>query len=239
MTLIALLLSQTMFGQGTNSLFEQLTTPLQRFTFQTFHIKEDPTSETELQKENKKLLLALAKQKEIERENKALRDQFETTNPTPKNLLPAQVIGMKEEEIVIDKGSAEKVQVGEIVVFKDNLVGKVVTVSAHRAVVELVTHKSISFTAETVNTSALGVIKGKGGNEIFLENVVLSDKLEKNDIVKTKGDLDQKGEGYPPGLVIGRIISVNKKASALFQTGEVQSFIDFSRLQIVFLIIKE
>lgn len=236
--LVAFFLSQTFLGQGTTGLVEQLTTPLQRFTFQTMQGESD-SSETQLQQENKKLLLQLAKQKDIEKENKALRDQFETTSPSSHTLLPAQVIGLKDEALVIDKGSADKVAKGMVVVVKDNLVGRIVKVSTHLSVIELVTHKHMSFTAETVNTSALGVSKGKGGSEIFLENVVLSDKLEKNDIVKTKGDIDNAGNGYPPGLVVGKIVSVNKKASALFQTAEVQSFVDFSRLKIVFLVVKE
>ena len=66
-----------------------------------------------------------------------------------------------------------------IVIIKDNLVGKVVESSAHLSVVDLISNRHTSFTAETVKTEALGVVRGKGDDKIFLENVVLSDKLEK------------------------------------------------------------
>ena len=67
-----------------------------------------------------------------------------------------------------------------------------------------------------------------------LENVLLSDKLQTGDTVISKGDIGKDGEGFPPGLVVGRIISVNKKASALFQSAEVESLVDVTRLKMVF-----
>jgi rod shape-determining protein MreC len=67
-------------------------------------------------------------------------------------------------------------------------------------------------------------------------NVVLSEKLEKDDLVRTKGDVDERGQGFPPDLIVGKIISVNKQPSALFQSAEVKSLVDFSRLSTVFVI---
>ena len=60
------------------------------------------------------------------------------------------------------------------------------------------------------------------------------EKLEKDDFVLTKGDVDSEGHGIPADLVIGKIVSVNKKASNLFQSASVQSLVDFSKLNMVF-----
>lgn len=237
-TILLFFFFKTGHGQIVTGFFEQITVPLQRLTFQSINT-DDPVSESEIQKENKRLLLELAKQKEIEKENKALRDQFETATIPSQHLLPAQVVGLKEEEMVIDKGTSDKLQVGMIVVVKDNVIGRTIKVSPHLSVIQLVSHKNTSFTGETSKTGALGVVKGKGGNQIFLENVVLSEKLEKNDIVKTKGDVDTNGLGYPPDLVVGKIVSVYKRTSALFQTAEIKSMVDFSRLHTVFILSQE
>lgn len=221
---------------GMRGFFESATVPLQRFTFGLFHAEGALSEEEKLREENRELLTQLAKQKELEKENEALHDQFEVGNPSTQDLLPARVIGRNNDQFVIDKGSADGVKPENIIIFKDNLVGKVIKVSKHLSVVHLVTHPEISFTAEAVKTETLGVINGRGGSSFIFGNVVLSDKLEKDDLVVTRGDIDEHGQGYPPDLVVGKITAVYKQPSALFQNAEVKSLVDFGKLSTVFVI---
>ncbi len=51
-------------------------------------------------------------------------------------------------------------------------------------------------TAKVQNSSAQGVVKGIESG-IILDNVVLSDKLGKGDLVVTKGDVEESGKGFP------------------------------------------
>jgi rod shape-determining protein MreC len=226
-------LSKTAFGQGLTGVFEQLVLPLQRSTFTNSHT-EKLTPERELQAENTKLKTQLAELNQLKKENNALRDQFKSETQNSRKLLPAQIIGNKDDDIVIDKGSSDGVNAGSVLIVNNNLVGRVTTVTAHRAVGELLTNTDTSFTVKTSKTSALGIGRGEGGGSVVIDNVVLSDKLEKDDIVITKGDIDANGKGYPPGLVVGKIVSVNKKASALFQAAEVAPLVDFNRMDTVF-----
>lgn len=219
---------------GVIGFFEGITVPLQRVTFGLFN-GNSPSEIDKLREENRKLLTELAHQKELEKENKALHDQFQIVTPATTELLPAKVIGMGNETVTIDKGEADGLRIGAIVIYQDNFVGQIVKVSVHKSVVSLLTHKQTSFTGQEVKTESLGVIKGKG-QTIFFENVLLSDTLEKDDLIVTKGDVNEKGEGVPPGLVVGKIISVHKNPSALFQTAEVESLVDFSRLSTVFVL---
>ncbi len=219
---------------GLTGFFEQATVPLQRMTFGIFH-NNSLTSEEKLREENANLLTQLAKQKELESENRALHDQFEATNPSPTQLLPAQIIGTNADQIVIDKGKSDQVRVGDVVVSKDNLVGKIVTVSQHLSVLSLITSSQTSFTAKEAGNDTPGVVKGLGGGALIFGNVVLSDKLDNNALIVTKGDVDGQGSGFPPDLVVGKITSVNKQPSALFQTAEVESLVDFTKLSTVFI----
>lgn len=223
---------------GLTGFFERVTTPLQRATFGIFHPTGKQSEEDKLREENAKLLTQLAKQKELEKENRALHDQFEVSTPTPKELLPAQIIGRSTDQVILDKGSADGVTTGDIIVVKDNLVGRVTKASSHVSVVHLITHSEISFTGQDSKTDALGVVVGRGGNAIVFGNVVLSDKLEKDDLIVTKGDVDEHGQGYPADLVVGKVTAVYKQASALFQSAEVRSLVDFSKLSTVFVITK-
>jgi rod shape-determining protein MreC len=215
-----------------------LTVPIQTWMFTTFANAPigGNTSESELQEQNNELRKQLAKMQELERDNKALRDQFQMTTPVARDLMPATVIGNTSDQIMIDKGSDDKVAVGDVIVVKDNLVGKVDKISPRVSVVKLITHPTTSFTAQTAKSDAIGVIKAKGGDSITLENVVLSDKLENDDLVLTKGDVDERGGGFPPDLVVGKIISVSKKDSNLFQVAQIRSLIDFNKTRIVFVV---
>ena len=193
---------------------------------------------------NENLAKQIVDQQNLLREAKALRDQYDLEVVMPKSLVPARVIGMKSfipglslpEEIIIDKGTKQHVSIGQTVIVNSNVVGNITKVADSRSLVSLISHKSQSVTGKALKTNALGIIKGQGNGMLVLENVVLSDKLEKGDLIVTKGDQDVQGVGFPPDLVVGKISSVDKKSSDLFQSAEIESIIDFSRLENVFVI---
>ncbi len=200
--------------------------------------------QSDLEKENKTLKEKLAKLLELEKENSALKDQFATTNIPSKKLLPAHIVGMprflpsvsQPETIILDKGKADQVKVGSIVVYQKNLIGKVVFVSEHLSKVDVLTNTSSSFTAVTQKNNALGIIKGKGEGVMLLDNVSLSEKLEKGEVVVTKGDVSEDGSGYVPNLIVGQTVSIEKKPSNLFAVAKVKSDIDVSHLLVVFIL---
>jgi rod shape-determining protein MreC len=213
---------------------ESVTVPIQRTLFGSVRKPaENKTDVEKLRDENSNLLIELAKQKELEKENKALRDQFNLSGVSSQTLLPAEIIGTGDGSFIIDKGSSDGVKKGNVIVVKDNLIGRVVDASSHVSVVHLVTKGDVLLSAQTAKTQTVGVIKGMGDTMIF-GNVVQSDKLDKGDVVITRGDVDKSGNGYPPHLVIGKITSVNKRASALFQVAEVKSLVDLSKVELVF-----
>lgn len=231
--------SATTAGQSVTGFFEQLSLPLQKTLISTIGSGSNKnTPEARLREENIRLQTLLAKQEDLKKENNALRDQFKVTNPSPKQLVTAQIIGGKNDEIILDKGTASGIKNGSVLIIKNNVIGRVVRASVHRSVGELLTKSNVSFTAKTAKTSALGIVTGKGEEKLVLSNVVLADKLEKNDLVVSKGDLDQNGSGFPPNLVVGKIVAVNKKNSELFQSAEIEPLVEFGRMETVFVMIE-
>lgn len=191
---------------------------------------------SQLQQENNQLRLQLEQMQEIQRNNQALDDQFKTTTPAPQSLLPANVVGLQQNTLFIDRGEKDGVHLGDIVVVKNNLIGTISKITSHISLVKLLTDPTTSFTADTIKTSADGIVGSIDGENVILGNVVLSQKLEINDIVVTKGSLNLQGQGYPPNLVVGKIVSVDKQASSLFQAAKIQSLVNISQLQMVFVI---
>lgn len=236
LSLLILVLSQQGWLNEITGLFQSMLNPLQRSSYDLFH-RDEKNELIILRDENRDLQTQLAKEKALEKDNQALRDQFAVADPAPKKLVPAYIVGMPSfipgisiiDNIIIDIGSSNKVKKGDNVIYKDNLIGIVAKASPHLSVVNLLNHKDIAFTSQTSKTSAVGIING-GQQKIALNNVLLSDLLQTGDIVITKEQ---------PLLVIGKIVSVNKKASSLFQSAEIESLIDVTRLKMVFVLLSE
>jgi rod shape-determining protein MreC len=203
-------------------------------------------SQTEVLKaENLLLTKKLIDQNKLVEDNKALRDQFQAENPKSLSLTQADVIGAPgfipgisvPDTLILDRGENDGVKVGQAVVYADNLIGKIVKTSAYISSAVLISNSASSFTAKTMSTQALGVVEGQGGGGIILNDVVLSDTLQKQDTVLTKGDVNAQGIGIPPNLVVGEIISVSKFPSDLFQKADIKAKVDFSKLTKVFIVV--
>ncbi len=216
-------------------ILQTITLPIQRLAFVTSSSSGLANSSAEqLREENNQLRVQLAQMQELKRDNQALHDQFETTTPPSQKLLLADVVGTQQNALIINKGQSDNVHIGSVIVVKNNLIGTVSKVTPHLSLVMLLTDPSTSFTAQAVKTGADGIIRSLNGGTVIFANVVLSDKLENNDIIQTKGDLNSQGQGYPPKLIVGKIVSVDKQASSLFQSAKVESLVDTSHVQMVF-----
>jgi len=252
--LIFLIFSIIIFGLSSTGLlrpiepvFRTILSPIQEATYNGYafitSFSINPKI-TELENQNVVLTKNLINQDKLIEDNKALRDQFETKNPISTNLIPARVVGAPgfipgitvPENYTIDKGEVDGIKVGDAVISKDNLAGRVIKTTQFLSNVQTITNVSSSFTAKTLETNALGVVKGQGGGALILDNVVLSDNLKLGDIVLSKGDVDSSGNGFVPDLVIGEIIAVSKNPSDLFQRAKIKSHVDFSRIDKVFVV---
>jgi rod shape-determining protein MreC len=252
--LIFLVLSLVIFGASKigllkplESLGKGIASPFQALTYGVFSKITDFSSNSQvktLQAQNLELTKKIVDQSKLIADNKALRDQFQIQNPKSTNLIEADVIGAPSfipgvsvpETLILNKGTSDGVKAGQAVVYEDNLIGKVVQVFAFSSSVTLVSNATVSFTAKSLETQGQGVIKGQGGGDMILDNVLLTDNLQKQDTVLTKGDVNGADSGFPPDLVVGKIASVSKNPSDLFQKADVKSLIDFSKLTKVFVI---
>jgi len=239
-----LILTLSLFGnlKPLSSFLEKGTSIIQSATFRIFQklsfVSQD-LKVKELGEENLNLLSKIADYERIKKENSALSDQFQTSYPSSVQLLKADIIGASSfipgvsipNKLFINKGLKDNLKIGMAVVIKNNLVGTVSKTSANLSEVETVNSPKFSFTAKTQN-GVIGIIKGEGN--LTLSNVLLSEKISSGELVLSKGNIDSSGIGIPPDLVIGKIISVEKKPSDLFQRASIESFVNFVNLSTVF-----
>lgn len=240
-------LSMSSHLKGARPFLEKISLPTQSFVFSFFQrlpfVSQDSRIKR-LKDENQELIIKLVDLEKLKKENAALLDQFQTSNPKSYNLMPARIVGRPSfvpgaslpETFILDKGSQDNVKVGNAVVLKDNLVGQVVKISSFLSKVYLVGNNSLSFTGKTEN-GAIGVIRVASLGEVTLNNVLSTDSLFVGDVVLTSGDVDFSGIGIPSDLVVGKITSIDKNPSSLSQRAKVESLINFNKLSIVFIVL--
>lgn len=234
-----------LFG-NLSSFLNNSSNPIRSKVFNVLTLSSFKNSAIEkLTLENRNLQKRLVDQENLINENKALKDQFVNPNLEPSALLPAKVVGApgfipgvsQPDYLIINKGFGDQIKVGSTAVVGNYLVGKVVKVSGNFSKVELVTARSTSFTAKVKEEEGInGIIKGEGDKSLTFGNILLSQNLKKDQIVLTKGEKDENGVGFPPDLIVGKVTSIEKKSSELFQKAEVESFVNFINLNIVFVI---
>lgn len=247
LSILVFFLSKAGFLRPVESLMQGISAPFQAIAYGFYSNVVNFGSKneaTELKNQNLVLTKKIIDQNRLIADNKALRDQFQTQSIRSQNLIPADVVGAPgfipgvsfPEVFVIDRGQADGLNVGDAVLVKDNLIGKISKTTQFTSSIILISNSSLSFTAKTLSTNALGVIKGQGGGEMILDNVLLSDKLQKGDTVITRGDVNEEGAGFVPDLIVGKISSISKNPSDLFQKAEIKTLLDFTKINMVFVL---
>lgn len=252
-----ILFSVLLFFFSSNGLFsparrviEWVFLPIQKIVVLAKIPGSSDTENKKLKEENIRLTKQLVHLRLLEKENKALRDQFETTQTKNQQLLPASIVGAPAfipgvtvpDRYILDKGKDDGVAVGQAVVYQNNFVGVITQVSNTLSSVLLLVHKEFVQTVTVVPTSTeqqttiFGVLHGRGGNEMTVENILQSAALRMGDVVVTSGEKTMQGSGMPAHIIIGKITSIEKKPSDLYQIAKVKSVLDFTALSTVFIV---
>jgi rod shape-determining protein MreC len=167
------------------------------------------------------------------RELKAQLEQENISGISTYQTIAARPIGV-DRYLKIDKGSSDGVKINSAVVFKDNFIGKVITVTEKGASVMLTSDPDSAVAAFSINKEgkAKGILKGQFGEEILFSEVLHEEVTEKGDLVYSEGT-----EGYlPRGLVLGQISEVLGKEHEVFKETKVKELFDIRDFDLVFVI---
>jgi rod shape-determining protein MreC len=169
---------------------------------------------------------------------------YRSLNADQKTIV-ATVIGRDTTGLVraisIDRGSRDGITVGMPVITELGLVGRVNRVAATSAQVQLIIDVN-SFVNARLQTPAQdlagpdnrteGAVQGTPAGGLQMIFIPLNDAIQDGDSVVTSG----LGGVFPRGILIGQITSKRLDDSQLFQSAEVRSLIDFTRLEMVMVI---
>ena len=135
--------------------------------------------------------------------------------------------------VIINAGSNDGVLRGMPVVTDQGLIGRVDSVIADAARVQLITDPASKVNVRLQNAEVEASLLGSVTGDVTLDLIPQDILIEPGDLVLTSG----LGGGYPPDLIIGQVVNVRARDFDLFQQATVQPVVDFNRLQIVLVII--
>ncbi|TSC64453.1 MAG: rod shape-determining protein MreC [Parcubacteria group bacterium Gr01-1014_106] len=170
----------------------------------------------------------------IEQENVKLREALQALPRTGVRVVVADVSGISTDGasavLRINRGARDGIDADAAVVAVDGVaVGRVSSVQASTATVELLSGGNIRVAARDLETNAEGIVRGVRGLDIIFEGVPRTQSLRVGDRLVTTG-LD----GYfPPHLFLGTLASVRAPENAIFQEASVQLPLDLHRLTLV------
>lgn len=185
-----------------------------------------------LRAENERLTNELARAREDAVQQQNARDLDAVRSQFPNDtFLAASVVSRDSSNVrsvvAIDLGRSDGVREGMIVVTEGrSLVGSVSKVFDDYAWVTLITDPKSAVSAIVQESRAEGVVAGNYGGALNMEFVGQGAAVKQGDFVLTSG----VGGGYPPGIVIGRVSTVQKADQDLFQSVHVDHLASLSSL---------
>jgi rod shape-determining protein MreC len=192
--------------------------------------------------------LALATNKELQRQNIVLSDELSRLRSAEKELQALrELVGLKERSkiplkaasvvgksltglgssITIDLGVADSVQPGMPFLTSKGIVGSVTLASAHYAQVLPYTHPLFRASARIQGSRAFGIVSYSGsGNLLTMQYVPLTVEVAPGAIVETSG----YSFSFPPGIPIGRVLSSRPEPGKDYQNVTLEAFQSLSDL---------
>ena len=237
------------FQKEVRTFFYSISSPIQKVFWQTgdktsdflegiFKIKDLKNEADNLKLKNQELLFQVVFLKEIEKENKILRESLNLNFQKEFKLSMAQIISkdISQDFILINKGTKDGIfKDMPVITSQKSLVGKVSGVYKNFSKVELSSSKKSSFDAkiQKEENDIFGLIKGKGNSKLSLVFIPQEEEIFQNDIVLTSS----LGGIFPKGLLVGQVKKVEKSDLEPFQKIEISPFFDISQIEILFIIL--
>jgi rod shape-determining protein MreC len=179
----------------------------------------------------KNLLVENSQLKELEQENKDLRQLLDLKNKNEYNLAVVNILSrdpVNRNILIVDGGREQHIENGQAVVVSDGIViGKIIDVGIDSSKVRLLTDNFSKLAVKIGNDrSVSGILTGSLGLVMDLNFIPQEQEVKKDDIVVT-ADIDSK---IPAGLIVGQIEDIEFSQEELFKKASVLPLINYEVL---------
>lgn len=208
-----------------------------------FRLKPILQENITLESENASLRKQLGEYEATKAENDRLRKLLKLPEKSKYDYVSAKIIGRSLElwfdSVWINRGTRAGVQIGDLVVNIDGLVGEVITAEGARSQVRLILNPDFAIGAITAVSRQQGVVAGgKRGKTAYVNTVDFSFVAKKNRIsVGEKVFTSGLATGRPGGIYIGQVTKVIEEPNRITQTIEVTPAVDLNSIEEVVVIL--
>ncbi len=183
------------------------------------------TENAALRDENDQLTNENARLEALKKENDDLTALLQLQSGFDHKTVAVRVIGRELLEtnpmVTVDKGTDDGIALGDVVVAKGGaLAGRVMDVGPSFAKVSLISDSASTVVGKLLSSGETGDVQGQAGGVLVMKNIDSAVDVGIDDEVFTAGLELQGGirSPYPPGLLIGSVVDVEKASNDVVQT---------------------
>ncbi len=208
--------------------------------FARFNLLIKTAKENELLQE-KLIVLSLEKETllEYEFENDRLKEMLDFKRGSTVDMIPAKVLNMGLQpnllSMTVDVGSESGVEKNNPVIIPSGIIGKIVKVSNHSSVVQLISDPNFRIGVRFLPSGATGILRWRINNTCEVREVYKNSIINVGDKVVSSGLSDI----FPEGLHVGTVSSVADARNEFQKVVSVQIEENLSSVIYAFIIINE
>jgi rod shape-determining protein MreC len=173
-----------------------------------------------------------------QRENTELRKLLKMPRIAGGKNLAAEVVLSQDSDLIgrltLNVGSRQGVKPKDVVYCPEGLVGQVTQVAPWTCVVTLPIDREGAVGAMVARSGAKAVLLGTGNRVAKLSYLDFNADVREGDLVVTSGLVRGRGGVFPPGIVVGRVLKVEKDAAYSRQDAFVEPAVAFDKVTSVF-----
>lgn len=174
---------------------------------------------------------------EVSLENERLKKLFSIKKDSPFKVIPARVLAFSADNwsssIIIDRGRSSGIKRAMAVITYLGLAGRVVETTASTSKVRLINDPDLSISGIVQRSRQEGMVSGTLGVNLIMRYLPEDSDIEIGDTVVTSG----LSRAYPKGLLIGKVIEIDREYSGLSRYAIIKPAVNLSRLEEVLVII--
>lgn len=192
-----------------------------------------------LKDENSRLETELIRLAEVERENRALKEEMQISPPSNNSqLVFAKIIGRSpssfNQTIFLGAGENQNVKKGDPVLSRGFLIGKVEKVDKFSSQAILIGNHRFLAPVILAQSRALGLMRG-GLQGVKIEQIPSDAQIALGETVLTSEISDDLPGNFP----VGKIVEINSRGSDIFQTATLSQPFSANSLETVLIYVKQ
>ena len=190
-----------------------------------------------LRKNNIALTEEISRLREASLEIVRLKKMLDYKQYSKHDLKIASIVGknmnLVRNYFTLNVGTDDGVELNMPVISEKGLVGKIINVSDQYSIVEIIKSKSCRVSVMNERSRISGILVWNGGDKLLITEVAKTLDMKIGDVIKTS----KYSSIFPEDIEVGVISDIVYNTGNLFQYIEVTSYVNFSNIEEVFVLL--